>query len=264
MNLDLVPIWIVFVGTILLLMLFMEVGYRLGGNAHRRSVDEKEAPISGVSGTILGLSAFILAFAFSIVTDRYDTRKALVRDDADAIRTAYLRAGFLPEPDRIESRRLLKEYVQARLVVTRGSNIGQQELGRFLAGAELVHRRLWTIAVANAERDMNSDVAALYIESINQVMDVHASRLAIGVRMRMPIGIWIVLYSLTLLGMVSMGYHAAIVESKRTNTAWVLAMSFAMVITLIAALDRPWGVAAVTQQPLVDLERFIASDRGMP
>ena len=74
-------------------------------------------------------------------------------------------------------------------------------------------------------------------------------------------GIWIVLYSLTILGMVSMGYHAGIAESKRTNATWVLAVSFAMVITLIAALDRPWGVATVTQQPLVDLERFMSSTK---
>lgn len=261
MNLDLVPIWVVFIGTILLVMLFIELGYRLGDIAHRRSAKEKASPISGVTGAVLGLSAFILAFSFSIVTQRYDTRKALVRDDADAIRTAYLRAGFLPEPDRIESKRLLREYVQARLVLARGSNIGQQELSRFLASSELVHRRLWNIAVANAERDMNSDVAALYIESLNQMMDVHATRLAIGVRMRIPMGIWIVLYSLTFLGMISMGYHAAIVESKRTNATWILSLSFAMVITLIAALDRPWGAAAVTQQPLVDLEQFISAER---
>jgi predicted membrane channel-forming protein YqfA (hemolysin III family) len=74
-------------------------------------------------------------------------------------------------------------------------------------------------------------------------------------------GIWIVLYSLTLLGMISMGYHAGIVESKRTNATWILSLSFAMVITLIAALDRPWGAAAVTQQPLVDLEQFISAER---
>ena len=106
---------------------------------------------------------------------------------------------------------------------------------------------------------MNSDVAALYIESLTEVMDVHASRLAIGVRMRLPSGIWIALYSPTILGMVSMGYHAGIAASKRSNATWVLPVSFAMVITLIAALDRPWGVTMVTQQPLVDPEEFMTS-----
>jgi|SRR5688572_5096956 len=261
MNLDLVPIWVVFIGTILLVMVFIEVGYRLGAMAHRKSAHEKEAPVSGVSATVLGLTAFILAFSFSIVTHRYDTRKALVRDDADAIRTAYLRTAFLPASDRAESRRLLEEYLHARLQLSRGARIAQEELGPVLARSEAIHRRLWDIAVVDAERDMNSDIGALYIESLNQIMNVHASRLAIGVRMRMPWGIWLVLYSLTSLGMVSMGYHAGIAESKRSNATWVLAISFAMVITLVAALDRPWGVAAVTQQPLVDVERFMSSGR---
>jgi hypothetical protein len=261
MNLDLVPIWVIFFGTILLVMGFIEVGYRLGGIAHRKSVEEKETPVSGVSATVLGLTAFILAFSFSIVAERYDARKALVRDDADAIRTTYLRAGFLPAPDRAESRRLLRDYVDARLHISRGSQIGQQELDGFLVASESIHRRLWDMAVVNAERDMNSDVAALYIEALNQVMDVHASRLAIGVRMRVPRGIWIVLYGLTILGMVSMGYHAGIAGSKRSNATWVLAISFAMVIALIAALDRPWGVAAVTQQPLADLQRVMSTIR---
>ena len=44
--------------------------------------------------------AFILAFTFGIVADRYDARRALVREQAAVIRTAYLRSDFLPEPSR--------------------------------------------------------------------------------------------------------------------------------------------------------------------
>ena len=260
MNLDLVPVWVIFIGTILLVMGFIETGYRLGGIAHRKWAAEKEAPASGVSATVLGLTAFMLAFSFSIVAERYDARKALVRDDADAIRTAYLRARFLAEHERVESRRLLVDYVDRRLHIARGSQIGREELGQFLKDSESIHRRLWDIAGVHAERDMNSDIGALYIEALNKVMDVHASRLAIGVRMRVPRGIWIVLYGLTILGMVSMGYHSGIADSRRSNATWILAISFAMVIALIAALDRPWGVAAVTQQPLVDLRQSMHSD----
>ena len=92
MSVDTVPIWVFFVGTILVVMASIEAGYRLG--RHRRSEDEKEAPISGVSGAILGLTAFILAFTFGIVAERYDARKALVRDDANAIRTTCLPASL--------------------------------------------------------------------------------------------------------------------------------------------------------------------------
>ena len=66
----------------------IEAGYRLGHAAHRRSEDEKESPVSAIPAAILGLLAFMLAFTFGIVSDRYDARKALVREEANAIRTA--------------------------------------------------------------------------------------------------------------------------------------------------------------------------------
>lgn len=261
MNVDSVPIWLFFVGTILLVMIFIEVGYRLGIIAHKKSEDEKEAPISGVSGAVLGLSAFIMAFTFAIAAERYQAKKGLVRDDANAIRSAFVRADFVPEPDRAESKRLLKMYLEKRLAFAKAGQVEQQDVGRLLAETDRIQRRLWAIAVANAERDMNSDVAALYIESLNDLSEVHARRLAIGVRERIPIGIWIVLYSLTILGMISMGYHAGIAGSKRSKATWIVAISFGMVIALIASLDRPSGFIKVTQQPLVDVQEFIGGDR---
>ena len=133
-----------------------------------------------------------------------------------------------------------------------------------LVETDQIQRRLWDIAVVNAERDMNSDVAALYIEALNDMIKVHASRLAVGVRTRIPIGIWIVLYSLTILGMISMGYHAGIAGSKRSKATWIVAISFGMVIALIASLDRPCGFIKVTQQPLVDLQAVHRLRRSEP
>lgn len=210
---------------------------------------------------MLALTAFILAFTFAIVAERYDTRKELVRADANAIRTAYLRADFLPEPHRAESKRLLRTYLDRRLAFARPTNGGSDDIGPLLVEIDRIQRRLWEVAVVNAERDMNSDVAALYIESLNDMAAVHASRLAIGVRTRVPAGIWFVLYSLTILGMVSMGYHAGIAGSKRSKATWILATSFGLVIALIASLDRPDGFIKVTQQPLLDLQALMARDR---
>lgn len=260
MILDPVPIWAFFVGTLVIVMAFIEAGYALGSIAHRKSKDEKEAPVSGVSGAVLALTAFIIAFTFAIASERFDARKELVRSDANEIRTAYLRASFLPEPDRAESKQLIKAYLNGRLAFSQASNIEPEAAYLWLAESERIHRRLWNIAVANAERDMNSDVAALYIESLNDMIKVHASRVAIGLQARIPVGIWIALYSLTILGMISVGYHAGITGSKRSKATVILATSFGLVIALIASLDRPSGFIKVTQQPLVDLQSFIASE----
>ena len=89
---------------------------------------------------------------------------------------------------------------------------------------------------------------------------MHASRVAIGVRTRIPIGIWVVLYALTILGMISMGYHAGIAGSKRSKATWIVGIAFGMVIALIATLDRPSGLIRVTQQPLSDVKAFMSGE----
>ena len=113
MNLDALSIPFFFLGTIAIVLGSIELGYWLGSRAHRLA-DEKESPVSGVSGAILGLTAFMLAFTFGIVAERFDARKALVRADANAISTAYLPT----ETARMEYLfELYNEYTQPLLQV---------------------------------------------------------------------------------------------------------------------------------------------------
>jgi hypothetical protein len=259
MGMDTVPIWAIFAGTVGVVLAAIEVGYRLGHAMHRRSADEKESPVSAMAGAILGLTAFMLAFTFGIVSDRYDARKGLVRDDAAAIRTAWQRSDFLPEFDRPEAAGLFRQYVDLRVSFAEQGCLDPDRVKAVMADIQRVQDRLWQTAVANARKDMNSDVAALYIDSLNEVNRVHAMRVAVGIQARVPNEIWLALYSLTVLGMVSAGYQAGIAGSRR-SLAWpILTVSFALVFALIAALDRPdSGVLKVTQQPLIDLRDAMA------
>jgi hypothetical protein len=251
---DVVPIWVVFIATFVIVILAVEAGYRVGHHSHRRSEDEKESPVSAIAGAILGLAAFMLAFTFGIVAERHADRRALVRDEAVALRTAWQRSDFLPETDRGEAATLLRTYVDRRVEFAQTGKLDPQRVQSGMVDAQQIQQRLWDMAVANARKDMNSDVAALYIDSLNQVNALHAMRVAIAIQTRVPLEIWIVLYCITILGMVSVGYQTGIAGSKR-SAAWpLLAFAFALVFALIGGLDRPdSGILKVTQQPLIDL-----------
>lgn len=257
MNPDFVPIWAVLLVAAVLVMLSLEAGYHLGHRSRRKSEDEKESPVSAIAGSVLGLVAFMMAFTFGIVSERYDSRKALVREEANSIGTTYLRADFLPEPDRDESKGLLKEYVAHRISITERLRSGQmkpEEMAASLAEATRAHHRLWDMAVANARKDMNSDVAALYIDSLNGLIDLHSMRVAVALQARIPAGIWASLSCLTFLGMMAVGYQMGIAGSKRSLVQPILALSFSLVIALIASLDRPHATfVKVSQQPFTDL-----------
>lgn len=259
-----IPISIGFlVATSILVVVSIEAGYRLGRGARRKSEDEKESPVSAISGTILGLLAFILAFTFGIVSARYDARKELVRDEANAIRTAYSRSEFLPEADRAVAATLLKEYVDDRLAAVRPGNFSQ--MPALMVESDRIQRELWNMAVVNARKDMNSDVAALYVEALNEVTNLHWLRVAVGLQMRVPVMMWVVLYALVILGMLGVGYQTAIAGSRRTWAVLILALSFSLVMALIGELDRPEsGMITVTQRPLEDLRVWMDAGRETP
>ena len=178
MTLDAVPVVALFVTTILIVMLPMEGGYRLGRMAHRRSKQEKESPVSTIAGAVLALLAFILAFTFGIASNRFDARKELVREEANKIRAAWLQSDILPEPDRAEAKGLFRDYVKARVELVQSPD--SERVKSVLSQAERIQGRLWDMAVTNARKDMNSDVAALYMESLTEVFALHASRVAVG------------------------------------------------------------------------------------
>jgi len=99
---------------------------------------------------------------------------------------------------------------------------------------------------------------------VNEVNRLHATRVAVALQERLPREIWVVLYCVTLLGMMAVGYQTGIAASKRSMGRHNLALSFALVFALIASLGRPdSGVLSVSQQPLIDVrDAMAAAARG--
>lgn len=254
---DAIPLEILFVATLIILYIAIELGYKVGNRLSQNLKKEKEKITATNTAAILGLLGFILVFTFGIVYSRYDSRKELVRDEANLIRTAWLRSDFLPEPDRAETQKLFIQYVDKNLEATGSKDLDKVQ--SFIKDSYGIQNRIWDIAVENAAKDMNSDVAALYIESLNEMINQQASRIAVGLQARIPGALWVLLYSLMILGMFCVGYDASVSgSSKKTWLTPIMVLSFSLVIMLIASLDRPDSkVITVPQQPIVDLRNWM-------
>ncbi|SFH32959.1 Protein of unknown function [Nitrosospira sp. Nsp14] len=253
MSMDTIPVEVIFLATMIVVAIGIEVGFRLGLVVHRRSENEKASSVSTVAAAILSLAGFMLVFTFGIAAERMNDRKKLVREEANAIGTAWLRSDFLPEPDRAESAGLLRKYVDIRLDAVQGTSPDQ--IQKLVVESQRIQRQVWDMAVKNARKDMDSDVAALYIESLNTVIDLHGTRTAIALHAQIPGTLWLILYALIILGVIGVGYQTAIAGStRRTLATSILAPSFAMVIALIAALDSPRSGIRAPQGPLIELQ----------
>jgi hypothetical protein len=247
--LDPFPLWTILPLTVVLAVLSVELGYRLARYRLQRDELEKESPLGGMVGATLGLLAFMLAFTFGLAGSRFEDRRQILLSEANAIGTTYLRAAMLSEPMRTESQKLLREYVDVRL-----EGVQPGKLEQALARSEQLHNQLWAQAVAATEKE-RSPITSIYVESLNEVIDLHATRL-MALRARVPAVIWIVLYLLGFLAMVLMGYQSGLAKSSRSLAAIALIFGFSLVLYLIADLDRPGqGTLKVSQQSMIDLRK---------
>lgn len=259
MNMNDLPLWLILVISVLIIVVAIEAGFRIGKIARRRFEQEKESPVGAIVGTVLALLAFMLAFTFGIVSDKYDARKALVRDQAAAISTAYLRADFLPKSQQDAAKALYNDYIV--LVIQSGEKSNVDNLPVLLGELESIQTKLWNVAAENVQVNANSDSSTMYAEALNDMNNILADRVAVAVQSRIPTGVWVALYVLVVLGMLAVGYQTAIAESQRTWAMLILALSFSLVIVLIAALDDPErGYLPVPQTPLIDVQRSMSAN----
>ena len=247
---DYLPLWSILPLTLAAAFLSVEAGYRVAGYRLRQAQEEKESSVGAMVGATLGLLAFMLAFTFGLAGSRFEDRRQVVLSEANAIGTTYLRAAMLPEPMRTNTRNFLREYVDVRLEAIQQPG----KLHQAILKSEELHTSLWSQAVAAAEKD-RSPITGLFIQSLNEVIDLHATRVMAGVRSRVPDVIWVVLYALALLAMFMMGYHSGLVHSRRSIAVIALVLGFSSVLFLISDLDRPnQGTLQVSQQSMIDLQ----------
>jgi hypothetical protein len=250
---DLLPLWLLFVLTSALLFAASELGCRLGARARRAGQGEQPSQVGAIMGAALALFGFLLAFTFGIAASRFEDRRQLVLQEANAIGTTYLRAGLVPEPQRSEIRGLLREYVQLRIDAS-----SFRGLGTAIERSDRVQQELWARAAALGTAPSVPITTGLFVQSLNETIDLHAVRLA-ALRNRIPGPIWAMLFFVAFLGLVMLGYHAGVSGARSRPVTLALILSFAAVMVLIADLDRPGqGLFRVSQQAMLDLQEQIA------
>jgi hypothetical protein len=121
--------------------------------------------------------------------------------------------------------------------------------------SEEIHGELWSIVEEQVRQGQESDVMALFVESINEVIDVHSLRLA-AVDLRLPRLLGVVTYAATLLSFLLVGV-ANSADGKRDPLAILLfALAYVAVLIILVDLDRPQqGLITVSQTALSDLLR---------
>jgi hypothetical protein len=255
--------WLFYLFSIVFLLLVVEAGYRLGAWRRSRVHPEQKSQTGTVLAALLALLGFLLAISFGIAADRFRERKALVLEEANAIGTAFLRADLLPEPARSRVRRQLRDYVDLRIHSVRSGDLSALRIG--LAESEAYHRELWALAVEAADGHPRSIPVGLFVDALNRLIDLHESRVTVGLHYHIPPSLVWTLYLVAFLSMGTLGIHFGLSGTRSIVATIALVTAVAAVLLLIVDLDQPiQRLFSVGQDPLVDVLRTLDRSLGGP
>jgi len=253
---DAIPLPVLAIGTLVLVLVSIEAGFRLGRWRRERSGTEHDTTLGGVVGATLGLVAFLLAFTFGMAASRFEDRRQILLEEVNALDAAYMRADLIEEPYRSEAHAELRDYVALRLVEAQSD----EGLANDLKRPERLQDELWKQVVAMNNAAPPTATKALFVESINNVVEAQTKRTEMA-RHPIPSTIWLALYLITVVAMAKVGYQSGVSGPRRSAAMPTMALTFTLVFVLIADLDRPLrGFLTVSQQAMIDLQNKMAAN----
>ena len=226
------------------------VGARIGSFSHARQKEPDESMfddfklILGATLTLLGL---IIGFTFSMAVSRYDQRKNLEEEEANAIGTEYVRVDLLPTTDAARVHTLLKSYLDQRVLCYKTSD--EQLLEHINLQTAQLQSEMWS-SVSGPASQQPTILAALVIGGMNDVLNAQGYTQAAWWN-RIPVAAWCLLITIGIFCNVLVGYVA---RGRSALLFWILPIVLAVSVFLIADIDSPrHGVIRVHPQNLESL-----------
>lgn len=236
-------------GMLIGMLVLMEVGRRMGARHIEKDPEGARAGIGTIEGAVFALLSLLLAFTISGAALRFDARRQLVVEEANAIGTAYLRVDLLPAELQPELRELFREYLDSRVqVYLKLPDIKAAE--EKLAGSTKLQGKIWTRAVAACREGGYQPAAILLLPAINQMIDITTTR-TMATKMHPPQIIFWLLFGLGLGCSLLAGYSMA--GAKTRNWIHMTGFTAVMAVTLFVILDIEF--------PLMGLIRTDAFDQ---
>jgi hypothetical protein len=239
------PLIVVEIGVFLLLFAASEIGF-FSYRWLKPAGGHKSGGHEFLGAAVLGLLALLLGFTFSLSLTRYDERRALVVQEANAIDVAWLRTQLLDEPYRSELSSALKQYTDARVAWS------EVDFGDF-APTLALKEKVWKAVEHLSRGGASPIVVRQVVDPLNEAFDTQAARTAErAARIPGPVLLILVLYAT--LSMMLLGYITAIDGPRKMVAMVLLLLLLTLAFSVILDLDSPrHGWIQVPQQALMDV-----------
>ncbi len=215
-----------------MLLLGLEVGYRLGLRARRRGNPMPQ--LGPIQGAALGLLGLLLGFSFSGAATRFIERQDIIVREANAIGTAFLRAELLDEPHRARLRTELRGYADDRLELFR--TIDPTAEATIQDRLEARHLSIWAAGLEGVRADPAMTMAVL--PPLNETFDLLGVRNA-STQRHLPRAVLALLVSCSMLSVGLIAYGCGRDGKRQLIGTGSLVLLIAAALWLTIDLDYP-------------------------
>ncbi len=211
-------------------------GRRIGEEAWRREPDKDRGGVAAETAVFALLGLFI-AFTFSGAGARFDERRDLVVQEANAIGTAWLRIDVLPADRQPQIRDLFRRYVDARLE-RYDPSAGRPAADAADARALTLQGEIWSATVGAIAGSGQTTAYTVALPALNDMFDIVTTREAVALLKHPPVAVFIMLFVLALIGSVFAGYGMAR-NSRSSIHTWGFTCVMALALYVIIDLEFP-------------------------
>ena len=237
-----------FAALIAALLAGLEAGRRLG---RRLDLSKDEIGTGAAEGVIFAVFGLIVAFTFSQAASRFNERRRLIVDQANALGTANLRLDALDPADRAAIRRKMLEWAQLAQTLSASAGDSAARDATLAQGAKL-QGEIWSLAAAAVEKKQQPALWAFVMPPINDWTDLTSVREALNYLGTPPVVMPTVI-GMSLVASILAGFQMSRYPRQSTLHRAVFAASLAFIITVMLDLNRPRS----------GLIRIGAADRSM-
>jgi hypothetical protein len=239
-----------------LFLMALEAGYRLGQRRQDKTDDPDKSHTSALQGATLGLLALLLGFTFAMAVSRFDNRKTVILDQANAIGTAELRSRLLGSPHVEKAAPLFRDYVETWLQY-RAAGTDSATVEAADKRASDLENQLWNIARDVTAADPHSQPASLFTSALNDMIDMHEKRNR-SLKDRVPDAVIWLLFAVSALALGQVAYSCGLNGRRRQVANVTFAFVIALVLVIILDIDRPRrGWVQVSQESMIRLQQSL-------
>ena len=209
------------------IVLMLELGRYVGRRRAAREGEVAPEGVTALAGAVYGLLALIIAFTFSGAAGRFDTRRQLVIEEANAIGTAYLRVDLVPPGAQPTLRDGFRRYLDARI----GAYQKLPDLASSRAELERATRlqgEIWAQAVAACRMpESHPLLALLLLPALNEMIDITTTR-TMTTQIHPPLIVFVMLVVLAVVAALLAGHDLGRGSARR----WLHTLGYAAILSV--------------------------------